>query len=220
MRSVMAYQFTIDVSIEDAPDGQLDSGDWHVILRVGRDSIRTVLHFSPATRGFTVPRPLGVQLSAGDSLSLSVSLADDESRTISVRMSIDFEAPNHPAERVAIQPAKAEVRQSGDSLTTTWEWIPEIDGRIMAVGGVAFAGAADVRLTDVEAGAILWSTGAHLETEAGSAAAGGVLRLAVSVVAGRTYRLSVTFHRQQLATTPDAGAMVMVRPSNVSSASR
>ena len=77
-----------------------------------------------------------------------------------------------------------------DGLVSTWEWKNQVDGELRAVAGELREYAAGMRLTDVTTGEDLWSDGPLASGQASTMST--VHWFGVSVVAGHTYRLTVT----------------------------
>lgn len=177
---------------------------WEATVRVieatGGNSARPLVQLSNRSSDFTLPRPLGFRLSAGDSIELRVSPSSLASGD-ELQLMVDYESGSAIATRLPVlpQPARgAAVAGEVSKFATAepaleWSWTPSQDGRLLAIAGLALELVRDASLEDAESGERLWS--ATLRDADGQSVfgkGGDVVRLGVAVQAGRTYRLRAT----------------------------
>ena len=208
---MMVFRFRVEVSGSRADDASPATPKWAATLYIVRHNSRTALPLTHDAPDVTFPKPLGVELSAGDSVILTVQMEGTESRTMVARISVGHDPLDGPTARVGIRPFGAEVRSAADSLVVTWT--SDVDGRLMVVSGVLCPSSADMQLVDVTTGTTLWSNSATGRAGFDASNSVGVQWFGVSLIAGHTYRLTVSHRRNARVGASLPAATAMVRPS-------
>lgn len=208
---MMVFRFRVEVSALRADEESLASPKWVATLYIVRHNSRTVLPLTTDAPDLTFPKPLGVELSAGDSVILTVEMERPESRTRVARITIGHDPLDSPTARVGIRPFGANVGSAGDSLVVTWK--NDVNGRLMVVTGVLCPSVAEMHLLDVTTGAILWSNSATGRAGFDASNPVGVQWFGVSLIAGHEYRLTVSHRRNGTVGANLPAVTAMVRPS-------
>ena len=162
-----------------------------------------------------LPRPYGVRLKAGDSISLVAALPTTAAPGATLRITIDYESA--PATRIpAVAIAADETAVSG-----TWTWRADVDGRLVAISGRQLLGVKELVLEDVTTGRVVWHARAQFQVPGVEGQQSEVVRPGVSIRAGRIYRLRAVYalanHEQALG---GAAPIALVFPAGSSSGVR
>lgn len=197
--NVMAYRF----SVESAP-----SGAWSVTVRIAGSAGVATLELSNEAPEIVLPRPLGLLLKAGDTLS-ALARYDTDGVEEAVRLHIDHEASDRSGSRLAIRPVRADAHSSSGDTAASWRLTPDVSGRVLALAGLPMQRVRTIALTDEVSGETLWST--TLDHKASRAYCPALPRLGAQVEAGRAYRVDVVF-TEYVPITHLTGAVAMVLP--------
>lgn len=208
---LMAYRFRVD-GAEPATVAGAES-PWEVTVLVGSDHASRALRLTTGSSEVTFPRPLGVRVGAGDSLRVILSFPGGPARELTLRLSIEYEPIDRPQSRIAVVAVDARP-SAGSTIASNWDWTEEAGGRLLAVAGLPLHHVSLVSLTDVESGATLWSSSRRGDRPIELAPAAATLRLGVPLVAGRTYRLTVTFTVGAHEAPSGHGVVAMILPAN------
>jgi len=134
-----------------------------------------------------LPRPYGVRLAEGDSISIVAALPTTEDGGAMIRITIDYES--EPATRLpAVAIAAVETAANG-----TWTWRPDCDGRLVAIAGRQLRGVKELVLEDVTTGRVVWHTRVQLLVPGVEGQQTEVVRPGVSIRGGRTYQLRAAY---------------------------
>jgi hypothetical protein len=128
------------------------------------------------TGGGSVPWPFGYRVEAGDTLLVAAMLHNptgSEYAGVTVRLSLEFSRGGMPGRR-PIHPFFHHVTDPDSSTSydlppgrseQSWEITPEVDGRILGMGGHLHRYGVEVRLEDVTRGQVLWTGKATLDED-------------------------------------------------------
>ncbi len=188
-RDLMAYRFRVEAVDAEGREVALPTATT-LAMRIGTGDRGSDLLFNEALRELTIPRPWALRLRTEDSLHFVVESHGTSVRVIRLRVSIEFEPAERERSRLAITSARADNRVAYDQPAGTWEWTQPMDGRLIAISGLALAHVRKVALVDVGSGRVVWSADLGGEMSLASSGSGSpALRLGVPVAAGRVYRL-------------------------------
>jgi len=204
---MMAQRFRVDPAGALARSGLPDTGAWHAELRVHGRDVGVQLRFTPDEREVVLPRPLGVALRAGDSITLVV-----HAPRLVLLLSIDYEPLDGRGARLSVDPLSADLTSGDNARAVSWEFSPEFGGRVLAVCGALLARAASVQLVSVTSGEVLWSLTLPVHAQHGSGEVRNVVRLGVPVRAGEIYRLTAILSDASGAVPTVLSATAMVLP--------
>jgi hypothetical protein len=140
-------------------------------------------------RRLELPRPLGIAITAGDSMLLRIRIDGDSAHALQLRIVLDYEPQALVSSRIPVAPIRAEATVAADAATAGWEWSVPVDGRVMAVAGLAVAHAAELVLMDVEAGTVIWRETVQPQTGEAFGGTADVVRVGVLLKSDRLYRL-------------------------------
>jgi hypothetical protein len=182
-----------------------DMGEWTATVLVidaarGAAEARALVLLTNSAADFTLPRPLGFRLQAGDSIALRLD-AWSLPRGHELQLVVDYEGGAAAASRLPVSPIAVHGRElTGDvskvaraSAELEWSWTAEHDGRLLALAGLDLRRVREVTLEDSATGERLWSaTLCDAEGRTVFRKVSDVLRLGVAVRQGRSYRLRAT----------------------------
>lgn len=179
------------VRIEVVPRTTGSPAPWSVeVFAVVAGVAVHIARFDEHATDWSLPRPLGVRLSAGDSVNIRARLSAGAA-PLAWRIVADYESFDAPQSRLAVLPFELAAAARESSGVASWEWRMALDGRLLAIAGVCVEGSAQLVLEDVESGVIVWREVVDAQTAA-PGCDGTVVRAGVVLGAGLTYRLSVT----------------------------
>jgi hypothetical protein len=184
-RGLMVHRITVELAAGDhAVDGAAPWFEASLGARIGGLATPMTLDFSPGLRALDLPRPLGLRLEAGDSLSVRAR-AHGAGGVLQLRITLDYTPLEGPVSRLAVLPMQ--LTPTGAS----YEWEAPIAGRLMALAGLPSGMEGELLLQDVETGATLWRSA--LRAAGGEAFRGrdDVAHVGTPVQAGRRYRLTL-----------------------------
>ncbi len=209
---VMAHRFRVampdSLATLDAPNAP----SWQAVLRVHGRDVGSQLRFSRDEREVTLPRPLGVALRTGDSLTLEVYTEGRATSRIVLLVTVDYEPVDRRGGRMSVDPVSADLAPDGNARSVSWEFSPESGGRVLAVCGALLARATSIELVNVASGEVLWSLTVPASAQRNAIGTGGVVRLGVPVRATETYRFTVVLDAVVGAETTALAATAMVLP--------
>ncbi len=155
---------------------------WGVTLYAAKSDAQNWLAAPPSARLSTgapevrIARPYGLQLNAGDPMTIVAALpASNEPGTV-LRITMEYESA--PATRFPAIPIASEETVATDS----WTWRAEVSGKLVVISGRLLADAETLVLEDLTSGLVIWQSPPRLVR-------GAVVRPSVAVEAGRLYRL-------------------------------
>jgi hypothetical protein len=184
-RGIMIHRISAELR---APDGQSAQAQWSASVSASRGGLRTSLgRLGTARHAVDLPRLLGVELHAGDTITIRVELAADAD-VVELGMVLHHEPVGQHGSRMAVLPLQAQPDAASEG--TAWLWTQQLDGRLMALSGLDIVGAGELRLQDVETGAVVWRETVQPRNGQAFAGAADAVRAGVLLQAGRTYRLS------------------------------
>ena len=181
---------------------------------------RATLQLSAGETEISFPKPLGVRLEAGDSLAVSLGVADSVSSSggaLWVRLTLDYEPVSAQGSRIAVLPVEllSDSSDAGDAEnlpSRSWEWQSATSGRILVLAGPAVTGAVELRLEDVATGQLVWRTSLPVSGSADQSQPRTV-RLGARVDAGRSYRLTATYREPVAPVTSGESVRALMLPS-------
>lgn len=198
-RATLLYRFHV-VVVDAWGESVGDAVEW--TLRLVDDG-QTVARLSTTRSKLEIPRPYGVRLGAGDTLSILAALPEGAS----VRITLEYESPDDQGRLPVVAAGTAATAVDVVGASERFTWTAERSGRLVALSGASLVGAASVELVDVDAGTVIWREQASSAFGSEAQQRSEIVRLGVRVLAGRTYRLVVT-HRH--ASDADASAIAPV----------
>jgi hypothetical protein len=201
----MLHRFRIELLGAAAADVELR---WNVALEGWfADLPTTVVRLRPALQTVELPKPLGVRVAAGDSIRVYLHIGTAVDQPVRFLVTIDYEPLDGPLSRLGVVPVQLHAARHDDAgaleaTARVWEWTAPIGGRLLALAGLPATAAGDLVLEDIDSGRIVWRgvlPAASREPFAGGAE---VIRVGVTIDAGRSYRLISSSPRDA---TPFAG---------------
>ena len=156
-------------------------------LAEGYEGAAAMARLTNGSNDLRVPRPYGVRLPAGDSITVVASLPTTGAPGATLRITIDYES--EPATRIAA----VAIASTETVATGTWTWRVEFDGRLVAIAGRQLLSVKELVLEDVTTGHVVWRTRTHYEVPGVEGQQSEVVRPGVSVWAGRIYRLRAVY---------------------------
>jgi hypothetical protein len=188
-RAGMLYRFRVELLGPAAVSGAGDG--WQVGLSVIQSGARVQLaQLGLATPERALPRPLGFQVEAGDSIHVSVQVPTTAEEPLQLRVVIEYEPLDLPVSRLPIIQLTALEAVVDGASPRSWEWTAPVGGRVMVVTGLAVVSTGELVLEDVESGVVIWRETVQPRTGEAFESAPGIVRAGVTVQAGRAYRLT------------------------------
>jgi hypothetical protein len=185
LRGMMVHRISAELH---TAHGQSAPVQWSASVSAGRGGLRTSLGRLGAMRhAVDLPRLLGVELHAGDPITIRVELSAGAD-AVELEIVLHYEAAGQHGSRMAVLPLQ--LQSDTMSEGTAWLWTQQHDGRLMAVSGLDVVGAGELLLHDVETGAVVWRETVQPRNGQAFAGAADAVRAGVLLQAGRTYRLS------------------------------
>jgi hypothetical protein len=207
-RAEMVRAITQDVMAYRLRVGAAPAGAWTVTVVISGPSGRRTLQLSNEAPEITLPRPLGLQLSASDTVS-AVASYDSEGVEEAMLLDIEYEPSDRAGARLAVLPLHADVHASVGDTASSWRFTAEQSGRVLALAGLPMKRVHSIALVDEASGQTLWSTTVNHKTSRSYCPE--LPRLGVMLEAGRTYRVEVVF-TEYISITHLTGAVAMVLP--------
>lgn len=225
-RAAMWYR--VEAALYDSSGRVVGDGHpWRVDLLVrpandpaGAD-FRPLAHLRAAAPVLILPKPLGYDVRAGDSLMVVITVAAplvEALGSVTLQVTVDYEPVELRMSRLAVLPMGLGMQADVVADETVgevgahrrWDWTQEMSGRLLAISGSMLDAARELRLEDAQSGAVLWWT--VFPSRAGhptSEHALQCIRLGVVLEAGRSYRLTVISPGEAQAGQRDSGADVV-----------
>lgn len=142
---------------------------------------------STGSHDLHLPRPYGVRLEAGDSITLVATLPTSGAPGAILRITMDYESA--PATRLpAVSIAANETVATG-----SWTWRADVEGRLVAISGRQLVGAKRLVLEDATTGRVVWHMRAQFSVPGVEGQQAEVVRPGVTVQGGRIYRLRAVY---------------------------
>jgi hypothetical protein len=187
--------------------------DWTITVGNGGAAIARL---SNQRQDLQIPRPYGVRLEAGDSLVVVGELPSQLDGAI-LRVRLEYEEPAAARTRLPVQARTALALESrrirGEEVReSSWSWVAQDGGRLVAITGRQLVGAEEVILEDAERGVVVWRMRAPPRMAGDVRQVQETLRPGVSLEAGRTYRLRIVTPMQIAVARADDTPLWMVVP--------
>ncbi|HUF28924.1 MAG TPA: hypothetical protein VMM18_18225 [Gemmatimonadaceae bacterium] len=201
----------------------------HSATQAGRSS-SSIARFDHSRATVDLPKPLGYRLEAGDSVLVVAMIGESESEIagdLYLVVTIEYEPLDGPVSRLAVVPVdlgSSRVDSGAPSpdgeqlLRRSWDWTPDVGGRILALTGVVVEDAHELVLDDPATGIVLWRTTNRQRAGAGFVRPSQCVRLGVVIEAGRGYRLTAILPESSASSqSPGADAIrALVLPNRAS----
>jgi hypothetical protein len=159
--------------------------EWTVaVLRGGRADGAMLARLDGRDPVLEVPRPLGIEVAAGEPIRLEIASAPGQE----LRLTVVFEYEAAGGEgRIPVRPLHA----AADGEESGWAIVPAVTGRLMALAGLRLEHGAELHLRNTGTGVTVWREVVPAADARGFSAAGDVVRVGALLHEGHSYRLTI-----------------------------
>jgi hypothetical protein len=168
----------------EAAEGTAEAMWTVAVLRGGRADRAMLARLDGRDPVLEVPRPLGIEVAAGEPIRLEIASAPGQEITLTVVL--EYEAEGGEG-RIPVRPLDA----TADEAMSAWSIVPVTTGRLMALAGLRLEHGAELHLRDAGTGVTVWQEVVPPADARGFSAAGDVVRVGALLHEGHSYRLTI-----------------------------